>query len=226
MTEEKISITACAKRLSVSERATVSRQALSKYIKKHDLPTYPKGKRVVVLFSEIAAARQSFTREVQRGLHLADTPAGTPAQPDAPTSLDTARDAKSRKENAQAEREELALAKAKGELVDLAQVEAAASETFTVLKDNLLGPALSDTADRVISVLGLGDASKRPVQSAIRETLDTALIAVADTLTDLLSEMADETPTDTRQRFDYLTAAAAALRADPAQTAQLLKGAA
>ena len=206
----------------MSERAPVSRQALTKYIDRHDLPTYKKGKRRVVLLDEIAAARQSFTREVQRGLH-SDTPEiDTPEAPQKFASLDTARDAKARKENAQAEREELALAKAKGELVDLAQAEAAASETFTVLKDHLIGATLSDTADRVISVLGLGDASKRPVQAAIRETLDTALIAVADTLTELLADMADEAPTDTRQRFDYLTAAAAALRADPAQIAGLM----
>jgi len=229
MSEPLISITACAQRLSVSEGAKVSRQAITDYIARHDLPTYPKGKRRAVKFSEIAAARQSFTREVQRGQHLNTDPQPAPAPTDAPNSpasLDNARSAKTRKENAQAEREELALAKAKGELVDLAQTEAAAAETFTVLKDHLLGPALSDTADRVISVLGLGDAQKRQTQAAIRETFAAALLAVSATLTELLAEMADDAPTATRLRFDYLTAAAAHLRDNPTETAKLLEAAA
>ncbi|WP_427452195.1 hypothetical protein [Litorimonas sp. WD9-15] len=222
MTETPITFTAAATALSESEGERVSRQAVSKYAHAHGLVRKRTAKQDGVLLSEITKHRTSFTREVQRGHHLKVVPKTQP-ELNAPIPLSDAQRAKARKEHAQAETAELALARQKGDLVDLAEAEAAAAEAFTTVKDALLGPALMDTADSVLAVNGLGDAHKKRTTQTIRAHLEPALQKLADSLTELIGDMDPLRSSTARDRFDYLTAAAAHMRADPAAIPTLVE---
>ena len=225
-----LSFTACAAEVAKLEGRPLSRQALTKYVRAHALPIYTVGKREKVSLAEITAARRDFTREVMRGEHnRAALPAVAPAHPRTPaqpprsaprpanvTGLDAARDAKTRKETAQAERVELDLAREKGELVHIAEVEAGIADTVAVLTENLMGPTASDAADAVIARLGLDGARKRVIVQVLRQSYQGSLERIGQHFGNKVADLGAKGAATAPDRLDQLITLANELQSAPA----------
>lgn len=234
---EPVSLTAAARLVSAIEGQRISRQGLTEYLTKHSVPTVQIGKRRKVQMADVLDARQSFTREVMRGAHLKSSapksqsnaqtktsanPAKSPASTNAPinapisapiTAIDIARDAKARKENAQAESAELALAKEKQDLVSAPAVEAAAASAMTSAKSYLIGPAIPQAADSILAALDLPESQKRDIETILSKTFRAAMNKLSQNLLDEFSRLNTSIGTGLPSRLDILTSRAAELRA-------------
>ena len=226
---EPVSLTAAARLVSTIEGQRISRQGLTEYLTKHSVPTVQIGKRRKVQMADVLDARQSFTREVMRGAHLKapqpkpqNTPPANPAKNPAPinapisapiTAIDIARDAKARKENAQAESAELALAKEKQDLVSAPAVEAAAASAMTSAKSYLIGPAIPQAADSILAALDLPESQKRDIETILSKTFRAAMNKLSQNLLDEFSRLNTSIGTGLPSRLDILTSRAAELRA-------------
>lgn len=213
---DPVSFTAAARLISAIEGQAITRQGLTEYLTKHAVPTTVVGKRRKVLMSDVIEARASFTREVMRGEHLRD-PNPSPDQPtaSAPESLSAAaaaRDAKARKENAQAESAELALAKEKEHLVSVFAAEGAAASAMMSAKSFLIGPAISQSADSLLSDLNLPESKKRDIETVLAKTYRTMLSQLSQNIIDEFSLFNTSIAAGLPSRLDILTDHAARLR--------------
>ena len=238
---ELVTIKEAADVLSANGDKT-SPQNLRKYARAHDLIEKKVGRMLMVNPRKLFQFRaENFTTEVMRGGHSKDTniidlplkgksksktksaktkttPKSASTSAPEPTTLDRARDAKASKEEAQAEKLQLELARLKNDLVETAEVEAAAAVAMTSLKEHLLGPALSDTTDYILATLNLPDDKKRPLQSALRKKIAEALTKQSDVLTAELAALDDPHKDGLPTRLDILMDYAAKLRKmSPAQ---------
>lgn len=212
---EPVSFTAAARLVSAVEGQKISRQGLTEYLTKHNVPTVQIGKRRKVLMSKVLAARKSFTREVMRGEHLKNPPVQPKidATQSAPiTTLDIARDAKARKENAQAESAELALAKEKQDLISAPAAEAAAASAMMSAKTFLIGPAIPQAADDLLAGLDLPETQKREIETILSKSFRDAMSKLSQNLIDEFSRLNMSIGVDLPSRLDILTARAAELR--------------
>ena len=175
MAEKLISISQCARTLTASGDA-ITPQSLGRYCNKHDLIRGKKGRALLVSLGEVRARRHDFTREKMRGEHLtpvntkADTPAANAVSKpsNAPASLDEARQAKARKESAQADRAELELFKETGDVLATASVELMITQLLSLMKETLLGTGLDDDASRICTVAGLADDRHAVVKAELK----------------------------------------------------------
>lgn len=176
---EIVSIRDCAKILT-ARGDKISPQGLTKYINEHGLPKHPlplasgkPGKRLGVNPEEIAAARQDYTREKMRGEHSKSTgsPAVTPKTEaeiiDAAT-LSQTRQAKARKEQAEADSRELALFQQTRDLLSTAEVEVLLALNLTIIREDLLGANLSDDCDAICAAAHLSDKQRKTVMAALK----------------------------------------------------------
>lgn len=210
--ETPVNFTAAAKHVSDFEGQSLSRQGLTKWVRDKNILTTTVGKREHVNPRLVAQSRQDFTREVMRGEHLTDTPAAAPV-PEQPTSLDVARDAKARKEMAQAEAAELALAREKNNLVDVHDATAAAAAAMASVKTYLIGPAVGYLADTIIAALKLPDTAKRDLEPLIAREMRAALAKMPTQLAEDFARMNTFIAPDLPSRLDLLMTHAADLHA-------------
>lgn len=228
-----VTVSKCARMLTESG-TKISRQGLRKYVEEHSLISEIRSNGwVMVDFDVVQSRREDFTREVMRGEHSTTAPsksknkttsasASKKAAPSlalvkdgdilAPSSLDKARDAKTRKENAQAEAAEIDLAIKKNELVPTADVEVGIAASNLALRDTLLGPLLSDTSDQLLAALGLPDEKKRPVQQIIRAAMISGLTKFGEACETTLHSLDVKNSEAATSRLDILIAEAARLR--------------
>lgn len=223
--KKPVSFTAAARLVSEIEGQKISRQGLTEYIKKHNVPTLPVGKRQKVKLADVLESRKTFTREVMRGTHIQKPTAQPTADTPDPTSIDIARDAKARKEQAQAERAELELAKQKEQLIDAAAAEAASASAMMFAKSFLIGPAVSQTADHLITALDLPETAKREIEPVLAETFRTMLTKLSENTVDEFSKLNTHIAAGLPSRLDILTARAADLRSmsNPALVKELAR---
>lgn len=220
------SFTAAAEIISTVENTSLTRQGLTDYITRHGLPTVKVGKRRKVHIAPILAHRQNFTREVMSGQHIKAAAPQNPApqnpapqnpspkpDPDEPTSLDLARDAKARKEFAQADRAELDLAKQKEDLISAPAAEAAAGSAMMSAKSYFLGPALGETADGLITALNLPESAKREIEPVLDATFRELLNRFSKTMIEEFGGLNTSFAAGLPSRLDILTHHAASLRA-------------
>ena len=216
---EPVSLTAAARLVSTIEGQRISRQGLTEYLTKHSVPTVQIGKRRKVKMADVLDARQNFTREVMRGAHLKAPQPKPQAEPQtsaisAPiTLIDIARDAKARKENAQAESAELALAKEKQDLVSAPAAEAAAASAMTAAKSYLIGPAIPQAADSIMAALDLPETQKRDIETILSKSFRDVMNKLSQNLLDEFSRLNTSIGTGLPSRLDILTSRAADLRA-------------
>jgi len=210
--KEPVSLTAAARLVTEIEGMKISRQGLTEYLEKHNVPMVQVGKRRKVLMSEVIKARENFTREVMRGQHIKPGPAAeaAPASTE-PTTLDVARDAKARKEQAQAEKAELELARQKEQLVSAPAAEAAAASAMMSAKAFLIGPAIGQSADALITALDLPETAKREIEPLLGTTFREMMTKLSQNMTDEFSRLNTSIGAGLPSRLEILTAEAARL---------------
>lgn len=185
-----VTVSKCARMLTESG-TPITRQGLTKYVKHHGLiaENRPNG-WIMVDYQQIEFRRQDFTREVMRGEHSTtaapkskNKPAPATASkksapslalvkdgdtPEPATSLDKARDAKTRKENALADAAELTLYERTNDVLATAEVEILLGLLMTLLKESLLGVNLSDDTEELLQVLNLPDEMRAPTKAVLK----------------------------------------------------------
>ena len=200
-----ISIAECARRLTLAGD-TIERSALSRYCDTHGLKRGTEGRAALVDYDEVQAHRAaSFTREVMSGRAI-ETPRLAATNAAAPANLDARR----RKEAAQATQEEIATARMLGEIVDIAEVDAAAAVTIAALRRAFAGEVAS-AARHLAASLDLPPEAARKVRAALKSFARAGQHAFADTAAQLL-KAANEDASDARHRLNTLAAHAIRLR--------------
>ncbi len=219
-----VTVSKCARMLS-EKGARISRQGLAKYAKHHGLirETRPNG-WLMVSFEEMSRRRQDFTREVMRGEHSTTPASSAKNKPRAewaaikPTppltsvgggavpvsSLDQARIAKTRKEEAQADAAELDLYERTNNVLATAEVELLLGLLMTLLKESLLGVNLTDDTEEILQVLNLPDEMRQPTKSILKNRRRDLLSKFGNLAKQELSRLDPDHSGDLPARFHHL----------------------
>ena len=179
-----VSIADCTKLLAEAGDV-VTPQGLGKYVRKHRLQRDKVGRAVMVDPAEVAERRKDFTREKMRGEHSTKSksepkPQLATNQTETPTSLDAARLAKARREEAQAESAEFDLYQKTKDGLGTADVEVMIGLLLTLTKETLLGARLEDDAQRSATAANLPDTLVPTIKSVMKQTRRDTLGAMGD----------------------------------------------
>ena len=223
---ELVSIAECARRLA-KIGDPVERSALSRYCDSHNLKI-GSGSRPKVVFEDVVKARSSYQREVMSGRPGPDLTASpqnpAPIRAENTNIADPAdqmlhrNDPSRRKKAAEADKAEIELAKTRGELVAMAEVDAGMADAIAQMRQSLEA-GLSDSADQLAAELRLPPEDARTIKTHmkafVREAQAKFSGACAEVSRDLTADARPETVRSARRRLRELAARAQMMRRRP-----------